>query len=151
MEVISRSFDSLMKSADSSDETLLDLIKTNVECVRNFTLNQRKALEKLAENTKLCNYDIKTQNSCTTIQMNSGIYILAIMRIAKSIKEGDTIEYGENRAVCSKAEQRYDNNGSLIESFLTFRIHKMIRSLIAFYISIIQRRKFLSKEMEPRL
>ena len=51
--------------------------------------------------------------------------MIALMHISKSIKEGDSIDLNENKATCPKAEQRFENNGSLIESFLTFKVHKV--------------------------
>ena len=109
MEIISQNFYELLKSQTNSDETVLDLIKPGTKVTKNYSLNQRKAMEKIAENAKLLPFEIKSQNSCTTIQFNSGAYKLIMMNVAKCIKEGDKIQFDEYEATCMKAEQTYDS------------------------------------------
>ena len=120
MQIVQSTSD--LRIYENGDETLLDRVNKGNLIVKNYTLNHKKALEKIAENTKIPNLNQNYQNTCICIQMSSGAYQLAAMEFIRKVKENDVIEINGTRATCSKSEPRYDINKSLIESLLTFLV-----------------------------
>ena len=113
----------LPSDSDMCGDTLLELMRSgNVTLVKNYTLNQKRAMEKIAENTKIPNLVLNKQTSCISIQMSSGAYQVAALGLLRSVSGEKVVEYKERKAVCTKSEPRFDANSSLVESLLTFSL-----------------------------
>ena len=90
-----------------SDRNLKEVIKYyKIDCVENnssertksYTLNSKKALEKIVANAKLKDFKSTRTPSCITIQLSSGSYQLAALDFVTNLKESDKVSVDDYTA-----------------------------------------------------
>ena len=83
-------------------EELISSIEEISPNMKQYDLNGKKALQKIASNARIPDLTCENKTTCTNIQLSSGAYQFVVMNLVRSLKKDDIIENEAMAAKCLK-------------------------------------------------
>ena len=98
---------STMQSKCIEENIICEITNLSKTSVKNYDLNEQKALEKIAKNSSEPTMKYSEKSTCVNLDFNSGAYFLVILPFARKMKT-DKIESSDMKMKCTSSEQRTD-------------------------------------------
>ena len=99
---------------------IINYITNEESHTKEYNLNYKKALDKIAANAKLSNRSRVNKNTCVNFQLSSKAYQCILIDLARKLKKGYVIENNIMTAICTNNESRVDKRGRFVESLIHF-------------------------------